>query len=134
MNASMLQVRRAWEKLYFRPMPEDKTYENAVKEIVRYVREETAKELVASMSNDPTLTTTMERFKKIFVEVKGPNRIDHLYHFVATFKEEPNNQDVAIAQNKAGYHPAGYGGPYIGKTVQDNGKWIVTFHCHDNCD
>lgn len=57
--------------------------------------------------------------------------------FRATFMGIPLMQDAAEAQQKAGYHPAGYGGPMDLKAVPSplgGGKYEATWTCFDNCD
>jgi hypothetical protein len=136
MNASGLQVRRAYEAHFGQPMPGKLTFQGAANVLMTQLGEKKAQELVASMSNDPKITTDMERFSLIFVEVSQPKRVHRNYQFTATFKERPLPRDVVIAQIVAGYDPAGYGGPCLEKEeLEPSGEqWIVTFHCSDNCD
>lgn len=61
--------------------------------------------------------------------------------FYAQFEQgtEPTNDQLSLAQIKAGYHPAGYGGPWkihVRKLVSRFRKvtWDVTWEASGNCD
>lgn len=55
--------------------------------------------------------------------------------FRAVFEGKPEPGQVADAQDQAGYHPAGYGGPYrTGETENEDGTYTVMFECSNSCD
>ncbi len=57
--------------------------------------------------------------------------------FTATFTglEPPTHQDIAAAQEQAGFHPCGYGGPSnVSRMLQADGSWRVTWECGASCD
>jgi len=66
------------------------------------------------------------------------NSISDRNHFVARFDSPPTDEEVAAAQNGAGYNPAGYGGPWDVKTKEvetsDGKQFETTFTCSSSCD
>ncbi len=57
------------------------------------------------------------------------------YKFEALFDSHPSSDEVAEAQEKAGFHPAGYGGPFnVHETSTPEGNKKVTFECWHTCD
>lgn len=68
---------------------------------------------------------------------KPRNRYHGDIVFTARFSGgRPTAEEVAAAQLAAGYHPAGYGGPWDVKTAEavTPGEWVATFQCADSCD
>jgi hypothetical protein len=53
--------------------------------------------------------------------------------FEAEFESPPTDYDVTQAQIKAGFDPAGYGGPYDIRKMNPEGT-IVRFRCASTCD
>jgi hypothetical protein len=63
------------------------------------------------------------------------NSVSSRIYFEATFDGEPTNEEIAQAQIKASYHPAGYGGPMVGERVDmGDGTWRISFACFASCD
>lgn len=61
----------------------------------------------------------------------------HYARFSATFSGDPTDAEVMEAQKKAGYHPAGYGGPYrVEKSpgAPGSGHTVVLWECSGSCD
>lgn len=69
------------------------------------------------------------------IEVKKTGKTKNRVTFKATFEGIPLSNEVTEAQQKAGYHPAGYGGPMSIVSVPiGEGKYETTFECFDSCD
>lgn len=64
----------------------------------------------------------------------GGGGADAYNTYEAHFKESPDDATVAAAQEKHGYHPAGYGGPMRITRAQVDGSWKVTWQSFASCD
>jgi hypothetical protein len=73
------------------------------------------------------------RVKQVSAEKSDHRRV----RFQAVFEGEPTTAEISAAQQQAGYHPAGYGGPCDVSTARlgDDAQTVVTtWTCSDNCD
>ena len=54
--------------------------------------------------------------------------------FRADFDASPDKSDIAEAQIQAGYHPAGYGGPWDIKIEQHGNVYSAQWSCSNSCE
>lgn len=56
-------------------------------------------------------------------------------NFEIVTDEKPSEDDIAEAQQRLGYHPAGYGGPWNIQSVQEeDGTWHTVWNCSGSSD
>lgn len=54
--------------------------------------------------------------------------------FNADFDSAPDKGDIAEAQIQAGYHPAGYGGPWDIAITQHGNVFSAQWSCSNSCE
>lgn len=54
--------------------------------------------------------------------------------FEGVSDREPTEDEIQQAQIEAGYHPAGYGGPWYVCFEEEKGEWKVRWTCAGSCD
>lgn len=79
---------------------------------------------------------TINGKKIVVVKVRQTGySISDRIHFHATCEKELTREDIAMAQEDAGYHPAGYGLFHVAITRDATGLlWHADWSCAANCD
>jgi len=54
--------------------------------------------------------------------------------FTVFSKRELKNEELAYLQEKAGFHPLGYGGPSLVFRNEKNGVYTTSWQCSGSCD
>lgn len=75
--------------------------------------------------------TTVRELNKAKITYRSQRSVE----FDVFTENSPSATELAEFQEKAGYHPAGYGSPSIITSIkEEDGIWKTTFSCWGSCD
>lgn len=77
------------------------------------------------------LTTYNIGDKEVYLD---SNKYMNNYHFTVLSYVAITDEEVKDLQLKAGFHPAGYGGPWQIDRVVRNKINVTSWHCAGSCD